>query len=327
MKIAPELAETVAAIVDAGSLDGAARALRITPSAVSQRLRTLEGQLGRVLIVRSKPARATESGAVVVRMARQYGLLAHDAAIALGLDGPGRLSVPIAVNADSLATWLLPALEPVSRTHDVTFELHREDEDRTAALLEAGTVMAAVTSQSEPIAGCTVTPLGDTFYDAVATPAFVARWMPDGVTARSLEQAPAIDFDRADDIQSAWLREQGADPALPPRHYVPASEDYAAAVRLGLGWGMLPPLQAKPALDTGLLMLLGEPRLRVPLHWQQWNLRSPALVAIREAVVAAARAALPPERPRRSGRAPSEAIRAVAPSGGGSPSTSRGGAR
>ncbi|GLJ62560.1 MULTISPECIES: LysR family transcriptional regulator ArgP [Microbacterium] len=296
MQISPELAGTVSAIVDEGSLEGAARALRITPSAVSQRLRSLEAQLGRVLIVRSKPARATEAGAVVVRLARQYGLLAHDASVALGLEGPGRMSVPIAVNADSLATWLLPGLEPVTRTHDVAFELRREDEDRTAALLEAGTVMAAVTSQREPIAGCTVTALGDTIYDAVATPGYVARWLPDGVTASALAGAPLIDFDRADDVQSAWLRERGVDPSRPPRHYVPASEDYAAAVRLGFGWGMLPPLQAKPGIETGLLVKLGEPRLRVPLYWQQWNLRSPLLTAIREAVVTAARAALPPER-------------------------------
>ncbi|WOF22016.1 LysR family transcriptional regulator ArgP [Microbacterium betulae] len=292
MWISPELAETVAAIVDEGSLEGAARALRITPSAVSQRLRALEAQLGRVLVVRSKPARPTEAGSVVVRLSRQYALLGHDAGVALGLEGPGRMNVPIAVNADSLATWLLPGLEPVTRSHDVAFELRREDEDRTADLLEAGAVMAAVTSQREPIAGCTVTPLGLVIYDAVATPGYVARWMPEGITRSALARGPLIDFDRADDIQSAWLRERGVEPRQPPRHYVPASEDYAAAVRLGLGWGMLPPQQSQPSIEAGLLVPLGEPRMRVPLYWQQWNLRSPLLSDIREAVVSAARAAL-----------------------------------
>ena len=295
MLISPELAETVAAIVDEGSLEGAARSLRITPSAVSQRLRALEAQLGRVLVVRSKPARPTEAGSVVVRLARQYALLGHDVGVSLGLEGPGRMNVPIAVNADSLATWLLPALEPVTRTHDVSFELRREDEDRTADLLEAGAVMAAVTSQREPIAGCTVTPLGQVIYDAVATPGYLARWMPDGITRAALGRGPLIDFDRADDIQSAWLRERGVDPQQPPRHYVPASEDYAAAVRLGLGWGMLPPQQSEPSIEAGLLVSLGRPRMRVPLYWQQWNLRSPLLSAIRDAVVSAAHAALEAE--------------------------------
>ncbi|MER7798281.1 LysR family transcriptional regulator ArgP [Microbacterium sp. NPDC096154] len=294
MWIAPDLAATVAAIVDEGSLEGAARLLRITPSAVSQRLRALEGQLGRVLVVRAKPARATEAGAVVVRLARQYALLGHDASVELGLEGPGRMHVPIAVNSDSLATWFLPALRPVIHAHDVSFELHRDDQDHTAELLEAGTVTAAVTSQRDPIAGCVVTALGATIYHPVASPAFVERWFPAGSTLDALAAAPVVDYDRSDDLQSQWLTERGVDPSRPPRHYVPASEDYATAVRLGFGWGLLPPLQAQASLDAGRLVALDGPRISVPLYWQQWNLRSPLLADIREAVVAAARAALDP---------------------------------
>ena len=294
MWIAPDLAATVAAIVDTGSLDGAARALRITPSAVSQRLRTLEGQLGRVLVVRSKPARATEAGAVVVRLARQYAVLGHDAGVELGLEGPGRMHVPIAVNSDSLATWFLPALEPIVRAHDISLELHRDDQDRTIALLEAGTVTAAVTSQRDPIAGCVVTALGATVYEPVASPAFVERWFPTGSSLDALSSAPVLDYDRTDDLQSQWLAERGVDPSRPPRHYVPASEDYATAIRLGFAWGLLPPMQSQAALETGRLVRLDGPRVSVPLYWQQWNLRSPLLSDIREAVVAAARAALEP---------------------------------
>lgn len=294
MWIAPDLAATVAAVVDEGSLEGAARALRITPSAVSQRLRTLEGQLGRVLVVRSKPARATEAGAVIVRLARQYALLGHDAGLELGLEGPGRMHVPIAVNSDSLATWFLPALEPVLATHDIAVELLRDDQDRTIALLEAGTVTAAVTSQRDPIAGCAVTALGATLYEPVASPAYVERWLPAGSTLDALSVAPVVDYDRTDDLQTGWLVERGVDPSRPPRHYVPGSEDYATAVRLGFGWGLLPPMQSQAALESGRLVRLDGPTISVPLYWQQWNLRSPLLTDIREAVVTAARAALEP---------------------------------
>lgn len=53
---------TLAAVIDAGTLDAAAQSLRLTPSAVSQRLKALEQGAGRVLVQRTKPARATESG-------------------------------------------------------------------------------------------------------------------------------------------------------------------------------------------------------------------------------------------------------------------------
>ncbi|WP_105566652.1 LysR family transcriptional regulator ArgP [Microbacterium halophytorum] len=292
MWIAPELAATVAAIVDERSFEAAARRLRISPSAVSQRLRALESQLGTVLIIRSRPVRATTAGATIVRLARQYAVIAHEATVELGLERRDRMHVPIAVNADSLSLWLLPALEAVTHEHDVTFELLREDESHTAALLESGAALAAITSQERPIAGCDVTPLGATEYVAVATPGFVARWFSGGVAADALAAAPVIEFDRSDDIQSEWLRANGVDPDAPPRHYVPASEDYAAAVRLGMGWGMLPPAHAEDALTRGALVAIGPPDLAEPLFWQQWNLSSPALEAIRGSVVRHARAAL-----------------------------------
>ena len=68
------------AAVDTGTLEGAARALHVTPSAVSQRLKALEQATGRVLLVRSRPVQVTEPGRAVLRLARQLDLLAADAA-------------------------------------------------------------------------------------------------------------------------------------------------------------------------------------------------------------------------------------------------------
>src|SRR5690554_6862480 len=119
MEIPLELARTVAVAVDEGSLEAAARKLHITPSAVSQRIKSLEERLGRVLLVRSKPVRPTESGAAIVRLARQLTLLEHDALTAVGAgdETAHSTSIGIAVNADSLATWFLPALAEVALEH------------------------------------------------------------------------------------------------------------------------------------------------------------------------------------------------------------------
>ena len=137
MRVSFELAETLAAIVDEGTLDAAARRLHVTPSAVSQRIKTLEEQLGRVVLVRSKPARLTKAGTAVVRMARQIALLEHDTLAELGDDSSegSRTSVPLAVNADSLATWFLEPLARLSLRHPVVFELHRGGMPATAGEL------------------------------------------------------------------------------------------------------------------------------------------------------------------------------------------------
>lgn len=295
MRIPFELAETVAAVVDEGTLDAAARRLHITPSAVSQRIKTLEQQVGRVLLVRSKPARATDAGTVVVRLARQLALLEHDARTALGGESDDldvRVTVPLAVNADSLATWFLPPLARLSREHPVCFELHRDDQEYTTGQLEEGLVMGAVTSQAEAVAGCSVEPIGTMAYRAVATPAYVADWLPDGATPAALERAPVLDFNRKDELQTDWLHARGVDPAAPPRSHVPSSADFAAAVRLGMGWGMLPRFQSEDDLAAGRLVELGGPVIDVPLFWQQWNLRSTLLDAVGAAIVAEGRRAL-----------------------------------
>ncbi|MFE5672890.1 LysR family transcriptional regulator ArgP [Agromyces sp. NPDC056523] len=297
MKIPLDLARTLAAVVDAGTFEAAAADLSVTPSAVSQRVKQLEQRLGRVLVVRSKPVRVTEAGAAVVRLARQLALLEHDALAAFGGEDATSArptTVPLAVNADSLGTWFLPALARIAERHPVVFDLHRHDQDFTAELLESGSVMGAVTSQATPVAGCLVRPLGVMRYTAVATPDWIARWCPGGVDVGALGIAPRVDFDRRDDLQAEYLRRLGADGSEPPRHYVPASNDFATAVKLGLGWGLLPGFQSDAELARGELVGIGGPPIDVPLYWQQWNLGSPLLDAIADGITRDARIALAP---------------------------------
>ncbi|MFD8147241.1 LysR family transcriptional regulator ArgP [Streptomyces sp. NPDC059708] len=294
---------TLLAVVDEGTFDAAAAALHVTPSAVSQRVKALEQRTGRVLLMRTKPVRATESGEVVVRFARQLARLERDARAELGMgtpDGQGPVRLPIAVNADSLATWFLPVLSRVPQDPPVCFELYREDESHTTALLREGQVMAAVTSSPDPVAGCTVRALGLVRYLPVAAPGFAARHLA-GDPAADLRRAPTIVFDRRDDLQDSFVRTLTGDAAgaSPVRHRVPTSEGFRDAVAAGLGWGLVPAPQAEPLLRAGALVRLTPGRtLDVPLYWQQWKLDSPALAAVARLVAETAREALvPPGRP------------------------------
>ncbi|MFD7995761.1 LysR family transcriptional regulator ArgP [Streptomyces mexicanus] len=282
---------TLLAVVDEGTFDAAATALHVTPSAVSQRIKALEQRTGRVLLQRTKPVRPTESGAVLVRFARQLARLEQDAWSELGLSGAGEPTrVSVAVNADSLATWFLPAL---TRVPGLCFELHREDEDHTAALLREGLVMAAVTSSADPVPGCTVRPLGRMRYLPVAAPDLAAD-LSAGPLLQALATAPVVAFDRKDDFQDGFVRRLGGGTAASPhRHHVPTSEGFLDAVAAGLGWGMVPEAQAEPLLAAGRLVLLAAGQWAdVTLYWQQWKLDSPALTALADAVAATAAEAL-----------------------------------
>ncbi|WP_410564994.1 LysR family transcriptional regulator ArgP [Amycolatopsis sp. cmx-4-61] len=283
--------KTLLAVVDEQSFDAAAAVLHVTPSAVSQRVKALEQRTGRVLVLRTKPIRLTSSGQALVRFARSLAQLEQDALAELGLGSSVR-TLSIAVNADSLATWFLPALAGLPDSPGVCFDLQREDEDHTAALLREGLVMAAVTAAPQPVQGCTSHRLGRMRYRAMASPAFVERWLGDAPLASSLPESPVIVFDRKDDLQDRFLRSLTRRRSFTlVRHHIPASESFVDAVAAGMGWGMVPEIQAAPR-GAALVDLAPDRPIDIPLHWQQWKLDSPALAAVAEAVARGAKTAL-----------------------------------
>ena len=278
--------QALAAVVDEGSFDRAATVLHVTPSAVSQRIKALEVAAGRILVRRTKPVTVTEEGAVYLRLARQISTLVHETLGDSGIEVTTAMRLPIAVNGDSMSTWVLPALAPFANT--IEFELHREDQDHTTALLRAGTVMAAVTAVAEPVPGCTVTRLGTMPYRPTASPAFIERWFPDGINARALSTAPVVVFDRKDELQNRYLRRRRVNVDAPPRHYVPVASDFARAVALGFGWGMLPDQQLPLLPESEQLVPIDDAVMMVTLYWQQWAMHTPVLDAVAEAIRSAA---------------------------------------
>lgn len=280
--------QALAAAVDVGTFDAAARMLHVTPSAISQRIRALENAVGGVLLQRTKPIAPTAAGVPYLRLARQIEALTADAALEAAQGHANiRPSVSLAINGDSLATWVMPALAGLAG--DLTFDIHREDQDHSAELLRHGAVMGAITTEAMPVQGCTSTPLGVMRYQPMATPDFVDRWFRDGVSADALAVAPMVVFDAKDDIQHRFLRTFSDVDLRPPQHFVPVSADFAEAVRLGFGWAMLPDLQSRDLVARGEIRQLaaGEP-VDVILYWQQWALRMSALDRVADALRGAA---------------------------------------
>ena len=199
-----------------------------------------------------------------------------------------RIRVPIVVNADSIATWFADALADVSGSGLVDLEVRRDDEHVTADLLRTGEVMAAVTTEPVPVQGCSVRRLGTMVYRGKAARSFVRRWFTEGARPGALAAAPVVHFDRKDRMQRGVL-DSVAPGARPPATFVPDSTQFVAAIRRGIGWGMVPDLQD----PKGLLVTLDPARTeRIELFWQAWKLSSPALDAVTSAVVGAAAAHL-----------------------------------
>ena len=291
MDLNPAQLDTLVAIVETGSFEAAATRLHVTPSAVSQRVRALETAAGQVLVSRGTPCRATPHGERLVQLGRQTRLLYDEARQALGT--VGSVELPVAVNADSLGTWFRDVLADAAGWAGTAVHLHVEDQAYSAELLRRGDVLAAVTSDPAPVQGCTAEPLGLMRYLPAAEPGFAARWRG-GDGQPDWAAMPMLIFNDKDTLQHDQLRRRGL--AEPPvtRHRVPSTGDFYEAIRLGLGWGMAPELQARADLEAGTVTRLSADVIDVRLHWQRWRLDTPRLAALTEAVRHAARRHLLP---------------------------------
>jgi LysR family transcriptional regulator (chromosome initiation inhibitor) len=270
--------------VELGSFDAAAARLHVTPSAVSQRIKALEQNVGQVLVKREKPCTATPAGIPLLRLAAQTTLLESEALADLGDGFAERTRVALAVNADSMSTWFTRVFDDLP---EVLFDIRIEDQDHSAGLLREGAVLGAVTTERTPVPGCRVHGLGVMRYVAVASPSYVARYLPDGLTRVSAAEAPSLAWNRDDTLQDALLHKVFRRPIARPVHYVPTAEGFAAAVRAGLGWGMFPERQVASDVDRRLLVVT-DVHLDVPLFWQCWKIDSTLISSITEAIQSAA---------------------------------------
>lgn len=277
----------LAAVHRRGSFDVAAADLGVTQSAVSQRLRALEERAGTLLIRRGTPSVATEAGLRLIRHFDEVVLLERQLADDLPGVQAGAVSLRIAVNADSLATWVMPALAQVP---GVLFDLVIDDQDFSQEWLRRGEVVAAVTGHAGPLQGCDTLPLGALRYRATASPTFVAHWFSDGVTAEALARAPALTFSDKDRLQAQWVAARGlGDRAGFPSHRIASTHGFVDACLLGLGWGLNPePLVADHLAAGRLVEVVAETPLDVALHWQFTRLTAGAIGPLTRAMRTAA---------------------------------------
>ncbi len=214
---------------------------------------------------------------------------------ALAPDGLTRAALPIAVNADSLATWFAPAVAAFAAAAPVLIELSVDDQDHTAAWLRSGAVLAAVTGTARPPAGFNCRPLGAMRYLAAASPTYLAHHFADGIGAGSLTEAPSLVFNAKDDLQARWVRRLCQREVELPRHVVPSAQAFVTAALAGMGWGLHPEGLIAPYLAQGsLIEMVPDTALDVPLYWQHARAASSLIDGLSREVVAAAARALRP---------------------------------
>lgn len=293
--------ECLASIVEEGGFERAALRLSITQSAVSQRLRALEAQVGTVLLVRSRPVKPTAAGRLLIKHAVQMRLLRADLETDLQDLTPGvgaareEDRISIAINADSIATWALPALDALVQG-GLPLEIITDDQDFTHEWLGEGQVLGCVTTLKQALRGCKLLPLGAMHYVAVAGRAYAQAHCPQGLTAHNFRQIPFVTFNRKDDLAIEFVeRAFGLRRVTLSQRFVPSSEGQLRAALAGWGASVVPELHARRGLASGeLVNLVPGVTLPVDLYWHCWNLHSEVIDRLTAALSQAAAQALGP---------------------------------
>lgn len=298
----PAALECLAAIVEEGGFERAAQRLNVTQSAVSQRLRALEAQVGSVLIVRSRPLRPTAPGQLLLKHTKQMRLLRADLErdlqeLAPSISGGTREDerISIAINADSIATWAMDALHDLVRQR-LPLEIIVDDQDFTQEWLRSGQVLGCVTTLKQALRGCKMVPLGAMHYVAVASADYAKEKLPQGLTAHNFRDVSFLSFNRKDDMAAEFVARAFGLKRVALNHlFVPGSEAQMRAIAAGWAVGVMPELMARSAIADGSMVNLAPGHsLPVQLYWHCWNLESELLDALSAALTAASSQSLVP---------------------------------
>lgn len=278
-----KLIEALSMVVREGSFDKAAKRLYITQSAVSQRVKLLEELMGQVLIARTTPPQATSAGLKLLKHYVQVKRLEDELLGEVGDPADkGFASLTVGINADSLAFWVIEAIQALLVEESVVLDIRVDDQEQTHQLLKDGEVIGCISTQEQPMQGCQIEYLGCMKYNLCASPAFTERWFPNGFSLEAVSQAPAVMFDRNDDLHYKLLQQiLGEVPESIPTHYVPSIEKYAEFITRGLGCGMLLNMQSEPLMNAEQIVDLSPGHhVTVKLYWHCWSLKSQLLTKL-----------------------------------------------
>ncbi|WP_027722341.1 LysR family transcriptional regulator ArgP [Maridesulfovibrio zosterae] len=280
--------EALTAVVDEGGFEKASVKLNLTQSAISQRIKNLEEQLGQVLIIRSSPPEPTVAGRKLIKHLKQVRLMEGELSDSLGLGNDNDFtSLPLAVNADSLAGWLLDAVGDFLRENRILLDIYVDDENQTHELLRRGDVVGCISTGAKPLKGCHSEYLATIDYLCVCTSGFYKKWFPNGFDLESARKAPAALFNRRDETHGKMLEIMfSGEVVVHPVFYIPSYGPFADIIRREHAYGMVPQYQVCDDIETGkLIEFLPQGRVEVPLYWQSWDMEIPLLAGLRRVLV------------------------------------------
>lgn len=268
-----KLLSAFSAVIEQQSFELAANKMFISQPAISQRIKTLEENLGQPVLIRSHPITMTPVGEKLLSHYKMVHQLESDLMPNILANAPGKpIKISLAVNADSIATWFLDAISPILKNHLVELNLLIASGTDTTDKLRSGEAIAGLTNVSTPLPGYKTEKLGTMNYILVASKEFQCRYFSKGVTKTSLKMAPSITYDHKDNMHDKFISKHFDVKANEYySHRVSSSEAFVDLTKRGLAYCLIPELQIKDELESGeLINIYPQAPLIEPLYWHSW---------------------------------------------------------
>jgi DNA-binding transcriptional LysR family regulator len=261
-----ELLRTFLEVATSDTFAGAAARRHITPSAISQQIRTLETQMGVQLFERlGRRARLTEAG-LSLMTALQDHFSGIDLAVAAVVEKPGIVRGTIRIGAPGpfSRVWLRPRLIALMKTHpDLVVEVQfNVTSNLVRGLVEGHYDFCVLVNEPEHGSLDTV-PIFVEQFVAVAAADYLQR-MGQPRTAGEFRRHRYIVFDEDQAMHAPWWRASfGARETLPSQVVarVGSLDEMLAMAAAGLGIAVLPNYFVSQSIAAGAVVALGvEPR-------------------------------------------------------------------
>jgi DNA-binding transcriptional LysR family regulator len=243
MQLSSRQLEAFVAVARTLNFTRAAERLNLTQSALSQRVRKLEEELGTALLVRAPGAvRLTETGTRILRFCEARETLEAEILADLATSRTGDLAgaVRLAGHLSIMRPVALPALAPLLREHPkVHCELVNAELKLLPGMLKRGEADLVILDHELPWAALEKYELGQEWYVAVESTRFDTR------------QDVWLDINAEDPVTERFFQFQGQAPRY-RRSYTADVYGILEGVALGLGRAVVP-----------RHLLAGRPDLRV----------------------------------------------------------------
>lgn len=270
-----KLIKALNSVINEQSFEKAAHVLNLTQPAVSQRIKLLEQYVAKPVLIRSIPPEATKVGEQLIAYYKKVKTLEYELIDEISPNANQNiLEVSIALNADTLASWFIPAIANILKYSPMALDLRIENETRTQELLKKGEVFAAISSKAHSFAGCKVQAIGKVDYICCASPEFKQRYFSEGLTIESLQSAPGVLFNNQDSMHTDYIEKHfGIKKGVYPCHRVKSSEAFVAMALTGSAYCLLPHTQAHTYIEDGALIdLFPQQHIKQTLYWHSWVL-------------------------------------------------------